>query len=646
MLPIPATPTNHFHGKLPPVATAYAKLAVGLLTLLGSTNAIATAKMDLAESLSTDEQWLALGHYEESALSASGQRSAIKQADFFLSPVGRDSPHDELVATLEALGAPDIDLPDRHAVCRFPARATWLAQHYPAINNSLKSARCPELTEWTSSNRGTSLSLIFANGYFSNPASFFGHVLLKINRSEDDETGLLDTTFNYGAIVEGLSDPASYVIKGVTGGYDGGFSQIEHHFHDRTYSEIEQRDLWEYRLTLTQDEVDLVLLHAREIIGKRYTYWFFKKNCAYRLGELVEIIPGVRVIPKSRPWLIPQDLIREAAAQLRRGSPLVAEVRYHPSRKSRFYERFHSLNERQKSVFSRIVSEDSGESSLVAIDELEIPKQVAVLDAILDFERMNSSSEDTAAGRVSNRYAAAFARRIESPIMMADQKNAPVRPESPDIERPSAWTQIGWYGGGSPDSYFLRVRPAYFDELDSGRSHPQNSALIMGDTTIRMSQGETFLESFTLFGVHSVTTEATGLPGDERTLWRVQAGYIPRHTSCSGCSRASVQAAIGTGSALGASDFVGVFLGVGVGDHSRTKPTDHGYLGVFWSGKLTEYLSHYSEYRLMRTRDIQSFDHALDVKLRLRLGYRADLRVGAAWLRTQSKVHVGLGYYW
>jgi len=77
--------------------------------------------------------------------------------------------------------APD---PDDHPQCRFPARRQWLAERLGG--HSFPFQPCPKYERWTRSAAVESVSIVFATGYLGNPASYYGHTLLKFNFARDD----------------------------------------------------------------------------------------------------------------------------------------------------------------------------------------------------------------------------------------------------------------------------------------------------------------------------------------------------------------------------------------------------------------------------------------------------------------------------
>jgi len=149
-----------------------------------------------------------------------------------LAPQGNTDAQAELAATVLALREPLAKgREDDHAACRFPARRQWLETRIPALRTELKNTlgglRCPAFTEWGDSQETESISLMFANGYLGNPASYYGHLFLKFNSKKSGQSYLLDKTENFGALDVKGDNPVQYIVKALVGGYDGGFSQID-----------------------------------------------------------------------------------------------------------------------------------------------------------------------------------------------------------------------------------------------------------------------------------------------------------------------------------------------------------------------------------------------------------------------------------
>jgi len=270
--------------------------------------------------LSRDPTWLKLLHYGDNAA-----RSAVLTDDFFISPDGKSDPGAELTATINAYFVPRAETPDARtrARCRYPARYYWLARRLKLPGYKLREEKCLGPEQLLLLNSVKSVSLLLVSGYLGNPASTFGHVLLKLNTDPaDEQSRLFDLTINYGAQVPENEQALRYIRRGLFGGYKAGFSDNYFYTQDLVYSRTEFRDMWEYRLALTEDERTLLILHILEIVGNKFDYYFLKKNCAYRLGELTGLVINYDLVRNKLFWYLPAELffrLEEIDKSRRRG---------------------------------------------------------------------------------------------------------------------------------------------------------------------------------------------------------------------------------------------------------------------------------------------------------------------------------------
>ena len=140
------------------------------------------------KALSQNPTWLKLLHFNKNK-----NHSEILTDDFFLSPIGRQNPEAELIATLDAYFLPMGENPDNHARCQYPARYYWLSKQVNLQNYKLRNPQCRRFEKWALLDNVTSVSLLLVSGYLGNPASTFGHSFIKLNtNSVDDETGFFD----------------------------------------------------------------------------------------------------------------------------------------------------------------------------------------------------------------------------------------------------------------------------------------------------------------------------------------------------------------------------------------------------------------------------------------------------------------------
>ena len=248
--------------------------------------------------------WLALLHYKKEALT----RRFISQADdalFFKSAQGKTDPQVELEADIKALLMPPAP---GHAQCYFPARWHWLKQQLGL--SSEYDVSCPKLQAWLDSVSIDRLTLVFPSMYLGNPGSTFGHTFL---RFDGPDSIMLSQTINYAAAYEPQDTLPAYIYNGVFGGYQGVFVLRQYFETVQLYSDIENRDIWEYQLDYSPDEIRQLARHTWEVTGIRFDYFFFRENCSYRLlGMLDAVKPeGELTTGDSFPfYAIPVDTVR------------------------------------------------------------------------------------------------------------------------------------------------------------------------------------------------------------------------------------------------------------------------------------------------------------------------------------------------
>lgn len=243
----------------------------------------------------------------------------------YLSPEGRRDPRAELEASVAAFfdRAPAPDGDDR--LCGFPARRAWLKARLGAALDGAPPLSCPVHEQWKALLALKSATLVFSSAYMSNPSSMFGHTFLRLGRGQDDP--LRDNTLNFAADTGGDGGVA-FALKGLAGLYPGRYTAMPYHMKVMEYAHIESRDLWEYRLNLSPDELERLGEHAWEMGRSTFPYYFFSKNCSYQLMPALEAAaPRLTLMPGSPAIVGPVDTLL-AVTEV---PGLVSEVRYRPS---------------------------------------------------------------------------------------------------------------------------------------------------------------------------------------------------------------------------------------------------------------------------------------------------------------------------
>lgn len=255
------------------------------------------AELDLA----ADPQWIRLGHYMPRLFG--GFVSEVDGSDFFLDPRGRRDPRAELDRSIEAFAAPASAEPDRSFACRYPARAKWLARR---LGTAVPAADCPTFDTWFGVIGHDSVKLVFASYYVNNPASMFGHTFLRLDSNKpSDDHPLLSYSVNFAADT-GDDNGLLFAFKGIVGTYPGRYTTYPYYLKVIEYTNGENRELWEYDLRLTDDEIDTLVRHLWEIGRTHSKYFFFDKNCSYQMLTLLEVArPTLDLRGGLSPFFVP-----------------------------------------------------------------------------------------------------------------------------------------------------------------------------------------------------------------------------------------------------------------------------------------------------------------------------------------------------
>ncbi len=460
---------------------------------------------------SQDPTWLRLLQYEQG-------ESAVLSEDFFLSPTGRHDPEAELYATLAAYTAPWPEDPNNHARCRFPARYFWLFQELPP-------SQCQNFNQWALLDTVHSISLLLVSGYLGNPASVFGHALLKLNtQTEEDRTGLFDLTINYGALVPEKEPTLLYIVRGLGGGYQAGFSDRYFYTQDLVYARTEFRDIWKYELILSDAQRSLLILHLWEILGKKFTYYFLDKNCAYRLAALLELVYEDSFLHQARFWYAPVEIFHRLEELDAKGYPgYIRSVHFMPSEQRSLEHQVHLLTAEEKKMLPALIQQGRFDSE--ELNTLEPERQVAVLESLLAHSRYRLVAE---APQPRPESLAAKDHFLLTRLRLPPRTDIP--PAPPPLDSPAQgnrpmMTALGW-GYSSEQGSYTRLAWSLFSQEGLGQNSLEGDELAVLDLTLGLGGKEQalFLEQFDLIRIRKLTRPTLALLGESSWSWQVRTG--------------------------------------------------------------------------------------------------------------------------
>jgi hypothetical protein len=300
-------------------------------------------------------EWQNLLHMQKTVW---GERSKILGGDFFLNSIGSKNSLAELQTTYQQMFEAATPIQSR-IQCRFLARRDFFFRQDPSLKAKAQSCRFSE--EWLRRLNATRISLIFASGYMNSAASSFGHTFLKLQSPQNvGGQELLDYGINFAARTQDTQG-ALYALYGLLGYFPGSFAMLPYHQMIKDYTNLEGRDLWEYELNFSPEEVQRVLFHLLELEGSYVDYYFLDDNCSFMILKALEIgRPGLQLAKDDEFFVIPLDTVKRARN-------LVSNIRYRPSLETEWRQRRQKLTTEQREEILRL-SPDRGPQDLRDLD--------------------------------------------------------------------------------------------------------------------------------------------------------------------------------------------------------------------------------------------------------------------------------------
>jgi hypothetical protein len=491
-----------------------ARVLVGALLLVVALSARADAYLDalIAQArdlrLAESPEWRALLHYQP-RLGVLPSRALPDSPNFFLSPRGKTDAAAELEATVAAFFSDERETDTtQNPQCRFRARFAWLDARLGFDGDRLPRRTCPRFEQWRRALDPGRVTLVFASAYLNSPSSAYGHTLLRVDPSDGGAgTNLLSYAINFAARTDG-SNALLYAARGLMGGYVGAFAMMPYYAKVAEYSDIENRDVWEYELTLDATEIDRLLAHVWEMGPVEFDYFFLDENCAYHLLAMLEVArPGLRLTSSFPLYAIPADTVKTVM----RTQGLVRTVAWRPARGT-------VLRHRLRVTSPAVVAAADGLASgaiPVAEASARLPEEAARADALeigyelLDYRRLRGDAVGTGLNLRLRELLAARAK-VDGP-----PAPEPPRPTvRPDEGHGSLRLSLG--GGTAAGHGFqeLRLRFAYHDLMDPEPGFLRGGQIDFLGLGLRHDNdtGQLAFDRFTLAEVVSLTPRDPLLP--------------------------------------------------------------------------------------------------------------------------------------
>ncbi len=420
--------------------------------------------------------WHKLLHYRPNLVGK--YTSEVDGADFFVSANGKRSPTKELNRFVELLNSDQA----QDYVCKFPLRYRWLKSQIKN-NWSYTTENCEIYNSFVQKLEAKNLSLVFSSFYINNPGSTFGHTFLRIGRYAHFRSNeLLDYAINFAA-QEAKDNMVLYMLKGLAGFYPGRFSVVPYYYKIREYNDHEFRDIWDYDLGLSQEQINRVVDHVWEMGSTYFDYFYFTENCSYHiLGLLNVAYDDVDILKGLSPlYVLPIDTVK-----VMQELGLIKERKVRVSAYRKLIKETENFRTKKLNTVKK-VAQDSSLAQKKVIESYQGKEQADLLDAsisALDYlkaEKILLNEE-----KVTNERRDLLMLRADNPHISENLIFNEKTMQAPDDAHDSS--RMGFsvgdrYQQGSFSS--LEWRAAQHDILDPSLGHLKYSQVIMFDTRLR-----------------------------------------------------------------------------------------------------------------------------------------------------------------
>lgn len=557
------------------------------------------------KSLSQSQTWHGLLDFKDDDLE-------IKDQSNYLSNIDNFSPYEELIKTVDEYKK--FLAGNSSFFCIFPSRAYFINKYFKNLGD-LDLKKCKEFQKWSNDGKIDSISLLYVTGYLKNPASFFGHTLIKFNSSTNDKNNsyLLENTLNYGA--ETGNDAAlPYVIKGLIGGYNAGLQSEKFFRLSAQYQEFQMRDIYEYRLSLTQHQQNLIVSYTFEMNRNRYDYYFLSDNCAYRMNRILGVGLNKEPMPKT-PWKAPIDLLIGV-----NDLQIVKDIYYHPSQTTRTLSSIEALNENEKNLY-KVILKNPNEISKYK-DQVSNNIKIALIET-LNYKKLKQFKEN-------NVEQLKQIDENRKNILLSIDKNKEftrkkiINTDVPHkINRPTlisyAFTNNKRFNNG----HSVKLRGANFEFLDIDNTRLGNSEFVFLSPTLMLYENKILLEEFTLFKVLSLNDLKTNIPDEINFSWGIDVSRKNISDLCYPCNSNQLKGSLGKG--LYVNDNMSIYNLININAHQSRENSGNISgsleLGIIYKYKKIKFHIKHENINFDKTDIFDTEENSINIKFNINYGY-------------------------
>jgi hypothetical protein len=345
--------------------------------------------------------------------------------------------------------------------------------------------------------RPARVTLVFPAYHLNSPSSMFGHTLLRLD--PPDEPGWSDWlsfSVSFGADITSQDNSLLFAWKGLSGGYPGRFIVSPYFEKIQEYNAIENRDVWEYPLNLSAGETQRMVEHLWELKDIPFAYYFFDKNCSYRVLEMLEIArPGSDLVADFKWTAIPIDTVR-AVDQ----AGFVDGQSYRPSRGTLLQVRLSALPQTLRAWVLPLALEPSTVQQ-EAFAQLAPQDRARLLDAAYEYLRFVHAKRQASPAIAQHSHALLRALNSTAKVS-APEPRVPAPPQQSHFSRQLSLRSGSRDGDGFAE---LGLRWSFHDLDDQDIGFLPGAQINIGSASLRWQQHRLQLQTLDLVDILSLS---------------------------------------------------------------------------------------------------------------------------------------------
>lgn len=368
----------------------------------------------------------------------------------------------------------------------------------------------------------------------------FGHTFLRINSAYNSK--LLSYALNYAADANPDTENAVvFAIKGLFGGYFGKYSMLPYYDKLKEYRDSEQRDIWEYDLDFTEEEVRRMLLHIWEVNDTLSYYYFFTQNCSYNMLWFLEVArESLHLREHFSYQVIPLESVHVANLE-----SIITDKHYRASKRTTILKYEELLEDRYIKVVENLVYSKVSSKEVLDDNTIDIQQKRYIFEAAIELLEYNLGK-----GKIAKEsYTELFHKLSKARATLKQGGSIDIKTPQNPLEGHRAMRAS--LGIGSRDGEFINyigIRPAYHDLSDNNYGFMRGTQIEFLDFELSTSANKKSIEKATIISIASIAPQTKFF---DMLSWRTKVGWDKNLLSNDTTFSATVGAGVSYGNKIG-----------------------------------------------------------------------------------------------